>query len=70
MEKEPREITLPFNALGITLFLTVLSLAAIIPFVVVLWLVMLVAPWWAAIPIAMLSSAALLIKVVTVNKNK
>ena len=48
--------TLPPNNFGLILFLLFLLLMAIVPFVVVLWLSLFLAPWWVAVPLALLAS--------------
>ena len=48
-----KKILLPNNYFGLLIMLVLIALAAIAPFVLVLWLVLLVAPWWVAVPIAL-----------------
>jgi hypothetical protein len=51
-----KKILLPANYLGLLIMLILIALGAIVPFVLVLWLVSLVAPWWVAVPIALAAS--------------
>lgn len=44
---------LPANSFGLLIMLVLIALGAIVPFVLVLWLVSLVAPWWVTLPIAL-----------------
>ena len=48
-----KKILLPAGYLGLLIMLLLIALGAIVPFVLVLWLVSLVAPWWVAVPIAL-----------------
>jgi hypothetical protein len=59
-----KKILLPDNYLGLLLMLVLIALGAIVPFVLVLWLVLLVAPWWVAVPIALASSMVSVLKLV------
>ena len=49
-------ILLPNNGFGFAIMLCLMALAAIVPFVVVLWLVLEFAPWWVAVPVAIAAS--------------
>jgi hypothetical protein len=49
-------IILPSNGFGVVVMLCLMALAAIVPFVVVLWLMLEFAPWWVAIPVAIAAS--------------
>lgn len=49
-------IILPNNGFGVAIMLCLMALAAIVPFVVVLWLMLYVAPWWVAVPVAIAAS--------------
>jgi hypothetical protein len=49
-------IILPSNGFGVVIMLCLMALAAIVPFVVVLWLMLEFAPWWVAIPVAIAAS--------------
>ena len=51
-----KKILLPANYFGLSIMLVLIALGAIVPFVLVLWLVSLVAPWWVAFPIALAAS--------------
>lgn len=53
-----KKITLPNNGLGIFLMLCVFLAVVTIPFVLTLWLVSLVAPWWVAVPCGFAASLA------------
>ncbi len=54
-------ITLPPNNFGLILFLISLILLAIVPFVLVIWLALFLAPWWVALPLALSASVLSLI---------
>ena len=49
-------IILPNNGFGFIVMLCLMALAAIVPFVVVLWLMLEFSPWWVAIPVAIAAS--------------
>jgi hypothetical protein len=51
-----KKILLPNNYLGLLIMLVLIALGAIVPFVVVLWIVLQAAPWWVALPIALAAS--------------
>ena len=51
-----KKILLPANYFGLLIMLLLIALAFIVPFVLVLWLVSLVAPWWVAVPVALAAS--------------
>jgi len=51
-----KKILLPANYFGLLIMLVLIALAFIVPFVLVLWLVSLVAPWWVAVPVALAAS--------------
>jgi hypothetical protein len=57
-------ITLPSNGFGVVIMLCLMALAAIVPFVVVLWLMLEFAPWWVAIPVAIAASVVSFSKLV------
>jgi hypothetical protein len=59
-----KKILLPNNYLGFLIMLTMIALCAIVPFVLVLWLVLLVAPWWVALPIALAASVVSALRLV------
>ena len=59
-----KKILLPDNYLGLLIMLALIALGAIVPFVLVLWLVLLVAPWWVAVPIALAASMVSVLKLV------
>lgn len=59
------KITLPNNTFGRLLMLTIILLVILVPLAVVGWLVSLIAPWWVALPCALL--AALTVFLVTVK---
>jgi hypothetical protein len=48
-----KKILLPANYLGLLIMLVLIALCAIVPFVLALWLVSLIAPWWVAVPVAL-----------------
>jgi hypothetical protein len=48
-----KKILLPSGYFGLLIMLALIALGAIVPFVLALWLVLLVAPWWVAVPIAL-----------------
>jgi len=60
-----KKVILPNNGWGVAIMLAALSLLAIIPFVLTLWLSLKVAPWWVATPLA--SAASLLTLLLTVK---
>ena len=45
-------IELPNNSLGGAIMLCLITLSAMVPFAVVLWVASFVAPWWVALPAA------------------
>ena len=49
-------IELPNNSIGGAIVLCLIALSAIVPFAVVLWVALLVAPWWVALPAAIAAS--------------
>jgi hypothetical protein len=51
-----KKILLPNNSFGLIVMLVLIALGAIVPFVLALWLVSLVAPWWVAVPVALAAS--------------
>jgi hypothetical protein len=51
-----KKILLPKNPFGLMVMLVLIALGAIVPFVLSLWLVSLVAPWWVAVPVALAAS--------------
>lgn len=58
------KITLPNNGFGMAIMLTAIALVATVPFVLALWLILKVAPWWVAAPVALAASfVALLVTV-------
>lgn len=57
-------ITLPPNNFGLALALLAILLICLVPFVVVLWLVLFLAPWWVAVPAALAASLTSLILLV------
>jgi hypothetical protein len=59
-----KKILLPANYLGLLIMLVLIALCAIVPFVLVLWLVLLVAPWWVALPIALAASMVSVLRLV------
>ena len=62
-----KKVILPNNGWGVAIMLAALSLLAIIPFVLTLWLSLKVAPWWVATPLA---GAASLITLLTTVRHK
>ena len=58
-------MTLPNNLFGLCVMLLVLCLIAVVPFVLVLWIVGLIAPWWVATPCAIAASVIVFCKTVT-----
>jgi hypothetical protein len=44
--------------------LLLIALCAIVPFVLVLWLVLQAAPWWVAVPIALAASMVSVLRLV------
>jgi hypothetical protein len=59
-----KKILLPANYFGLLIMLLLIALGAIVPFVLVLWLVSLVAPWWVAFPIALAASLVSVLRLV------
>ena len=57
-------ILLPSNGFGVAIMLCLMALAAIVPFVVVLWLVLEFAPWWVAVPVAIAASVVSFLRLV------
>jgi hypothetical protein len=57
-------IILPSSGFGAVVMLCLMALAAIVPFVVVLWLVLEFAPWWVAVPVAIASGVVSFSKLV------
>jgi hypothetical protein len=55
---------LPDNDFGLLVILVLIALGAIVPFVLALWLVSLVAPWWVAFPIALAVSLVSVLRIV------
>jgi hypothetical protein len=55
---EVKKILLPDSWFGFLMTLFLIALVCIVPFVVALWLTLLVAPWWVAVPIALAASLA------------
>lgn len=50
------KITLPDNGFGTAIMLIAVLLVALVPFVIALWLTLMIAPWWVAGPIATAAS--------------
>ena len=59
-----KKILLPDNYFGFLIMLVLIALVDIVPFVLVLWLVLLVAPWWVAVPVALAASLVSLLLLV------
>jgi hypothetical protein len=59
-----KKILLPNNYFGLLIMLLLIALCAIVPFVVVLWLVSQAAPWWVALPIALAASMVSVLRLV------
>jgi hypothetical protein len=59
-----KKILLPNNYFGLLIMLLLIALCAIVPFVLVLWLVLQAAPWWVAVPIALAASMASVLRLV------
>ena len=57
-------IILPNNGFGVAIMLCLMALAAIVPFVVVLWLVLEFAPWWVAVPVAIAAGVVSFLRLV------
>jgi hypothetical protein len=51
-----KKIILPNNNFGLFLMLAILALILIVPFVLTLWVVLLIAPWWVALPVSLAAS--------------
>jgi hypothetical protein len=51
-----KKILLPAGYFGLLIMFALIALGAIVPFVLALWLVLFVAPWWVAVPIALAAS--------------
>jgi len=62
-------IILPNNGFGFIVTLCLMALAAIVPFVVVLWLMLEFAPWWVAIPVAFAAAMVSFSKLVKFGGN-
>ena len=63
-----KKILLPANYFGFLIMLVLIALGAIVPFVLVLWLVSLVAPWWVAVPIAFAASMVSVLRLVNFRR--
>jgi hypothetical protein len=50
------KITLPNNGFGLAIMLIAIVLLATVPFVLALWLMLKVSPWWVATPVAITAS--------------
>ena len=59
-----KKILLPNNYFGLLVMLVLIALCAIVPFVLVLWLVLQAAPWWVAVPIALAASLISVLRLV------
>jgi hypothetical protein len=59
-----KKILLPNSYLGFMIMLVLIALCAIVPFVLVLWLVLQAAPWWVAVPIALAASMVSVLRLV------
>ena len=57
-------IILPNNGFGFAIMLCLMALAAIVPFVVVLWLMLEFAPWWVAVPVAIAAGVVSFLRLV------
>ena len=57
-------IILPDNGFGVAIMLCLVILAAIVPFVIVLWLMLYVAPWWVAVPVAIAAAIVSFLKLI------
>lgn len=64
----PNPILHPNNNFGCAIMFSAVVLVAVVPFVVIFWLASLVAPWWVAVPVALLVSAATFVKLVKFKK--
>lgn len=63
-----KHITLPNNGFGVFLMLCAVLMIITLPFVITVWLVSLIAPWWVALPCGF--SASLITFLLTVKINK
>ena len=59
-----KKILLPNNNFGACLMLVVVILVATVPFIVAAWLMLFIAPWWVAWPLALLVEMIVFLKVV------
>ncbi len=59
-----KKILLPNNNFGACLMLLAVILVATVPLLVVIWLTLLIAPWWVAWPLALLVEMIVFLKVV------
>lgn len=59
-----KKILLPNNYFGFLIMLVLIALCAIVPFVLVLWVVLQAAPWWVALPIALAASMVSVLRLV------
>jgi hypothetical protein len=59
-----KKILLPNNYFGLLIMLVLIALCAIVPFVLILWLVLQAAPWWVAVPIALAASMVSVLRLV------
>ncbi len=59
-----KKILLPAGYFGLFIMFVLIALGAIVPFVLVLWLVLQAAPWWVAVPIALAASMVSVLKLV------
>lgn len=53
-------VKLPRNGFGVTIMLIALLLVATVPFTIVFWLMLKIAPWWVATPLAISASVVTL----------
>ena len=59
-----KKIMLPNNYFGLLIMLSLIALCAIVPFVLVFWLMLQAAPWWVALPIALAASLVSVLRLV------
>jgi membrane protein YdbS with pleckstrin-like domain len=64
------KITLPNNAFGVVLMLSLIVLTFIVPFVLTLWALNFIAPLWVSLPVAFLVAIVTFARLVKFPKDK
>jgi hypothetical protein len=66
--KQQTTVTLPNNVFGVCIFLAMLALTAIAPFVISFWLIGMIAPLWVNIPCSVAIAIVAFFKIVKFKK--